>query len=365
MYNEQLEQLIDAALIDGELTEKEKQILLKKAQATGVDLDEFEMVLEARIFQSQSNKKNTIHAPNYDEPSTKTPTTSTPQNTGKMSSQKLSERLDNPLSEYSDVWINLDFDIDEPGEVLTAIEMSENKIKNIILNFPTPTDKEDMLDFLFYLKTQIQQSEHGFVFFAKFNECIDKIKMMYPGDVAFEHFIQITEGNNRIKVGAKGMSSYKFNKMFSNILSNYEQSKDYMSIGGGEDALGDFIESKSNAKSLIIAFPIPSDRDDLIDFMLYLKRQAFESEISNLLQKKFYECVNKARSLYPNDKEIIRIIDSGIKVSTAVSIKNGFRSIKHGSLTVFYVAKKIIKTIFILAIIGLIIWLVVWIVDFF
>ena len=51
MYNERLEQLIDAALADGELTEKEKQILFKKAQEMGVDLDEFEMVLDARLFK--------------------------------------------------------------------------------------------------------------------------------------------------------------------------------------------------------------------------------------------------------------------------------------------------------------------------
>jgi hypothetical protein len=57
-YNEQLEKLIEMALIDGELTEKEKQILFKKAEAFGVDLDEFEMVLEAKLFEKQqSNKK--------------------------------------------------------------------------------------------------------------------------------------------------------------------------------------------------------------------------------------------------------------------------------------------------------------------
>lgn len=54
MYNEELEQLIDAALTDGELTEKEKQILFKKAQAMGVDLDEIEMVLEARLIKKKS-----------------------------------------------------------------------------------------------------------------------------------------------------------------------------------------------------------------------------------------------------------------------------------------------------------------------
>ena len=43
MFNDQLELLINAALADGELTEKEKQILFKKAEAQGIDLDEFEI----------------------------------------------------------------------------------------------------------------------------------------------------------------------------------------------------------------------------------------------------------------------------------------------------------------------------------
>jgi hypothetical protein len=51
MYNEQLENLINLALADGELTEKEKQILFKKAEAAGIDLDEFEMVLDAKLAE--------------------------------------------------------------------------------------------------------------------------------------------------------------------------------------------------------------------------------------------------------------------------------------------------------------------------
>jgi hypothetical protein len=53
MYNEQLEKLIDLALADGELTEKEKQVLFKKAETLGIDLDEFEMVLDAKLFEKQ------------------------------------------------------------------------------------------------------------------------------------------------------------------------------------------------------------------------------------------------------------------------------------------------------------------------
>ena len=55
MYNDQLDKLIEMALMDGELTEKEKQILFKKAEIFGVDLDEFEMVLEAKLFEKKKS----------------------------------------------------------------------------------------------------------------------------------------------------------------------------------------------------------------------------------------------------------------------------------------------------------------------
>ena len=57
MYNEKIEQLIKAALADGMLTEKEKQILFKRAQEQGIDLDEFEMVLDARLVELQKAEK--------------------------------------------------------------------------------------------------------------------------------------------------------------------------------------------------------------------------------------------------------------------------------------------------------------------
>ena len=53
IYGNYLEHLIDMALADGDLTEKEKQVLFKKAEAMGIDLDELEMVLDARLFEKQ------------------------------------------------------------------------------------------------------------------------------------------------------------------------------------------------------------------------------------------------------------------------------------------------------------------------
>ena len=57
LYNEKMEALISAALMDGVLTEKEKQVLFKKAQEQGIDLDEFEMVLDARLVELQRKEQ--------------------------------------------------------------------------------------------------------------------------------------------------------------------------------------------------------------------------------------------------------------------------------------------------------------------
>ena len=57
MYSEELEALISAALADDCITEKERQVLIKRAEAEGVDRDEFELVLDSRIILA--NKKKT------------------------------------------------------------------------------------------------------------------------------------------------------------------------------------------------------------------------------------------------------------------------------------------------------------------
>ena len=49
LYDSDLEQLIDIAISDGELSEKEIQILTNKAKSKGIDPDEFAMVLDATL----------------------------------------------------------------------------------------------------------------------------------------------------------------------------------------------------------------------------------------------------------------------------------------------------------------------------
>lgn len=53
MLTPELEQLVQYALEDGELTEKERSVLMKKAQEAGMDLEEFEMILNAKLHAAK------------------------------------------------------------------------------------------------------------------------------------------------------------------------------------------------------------------------------------------------------------------------------------------------------------------------
>ena len=54
----ELEKLISMALEDGEISEKEHDVLRKKAQALGIDPDELDMVLGSKLEKQQSRKLN-------------------------------------------------------------------------------------------------------------------------------------------------------------------------------------------------------------------------------------------------------------------------------------------------------------------
>ncbi len=52
----EIEKLIELALADGQVTERERNVILKKAKSLGVDEDEVEMILDGRIHQLQSTQ---------------------------------------------------------------------------------------------------------------------------------------------------------------------------------------------------------------------------------------------------------------------------------------------------------------------
>lgn len=51
MFSERLEAMIEAVLQDGVLTQKEREVILRRAEKEGEDLDEFEIMFDARLSQ--------------------------------------------------------------------------------------------------------------------------------------------------------------------------------------------------------------------------------------------------------------------------------------------------------------------------
>ncbi len=181
MYNERIECLINAALADGKLTEKEKQILFKNAQEQGIDLDEFEMVLEARLTELEKVKKEAAPKSNKYGDVRKCPACGSMVPAFKGVCQECG-------FEFTNVDANLSSK--QLADKLLKEDSVEKKIE-IIETFPIPTSKADLLEFLTSLKPRLmgEQNQYTNAYSKKYLECIEKAKTAFEGDKQLQRFI--------------------------------------------------------------------------------------------------------------------------------------------------------------------------------
>ncbi len=164
IYNNQLEALIEAALADGVLTEKEKQILFKKAQMQGIDLDEFEMVLEAKLFEKRKSMQAVVSQQTSAAPrSNKYGDVRKCPSCGAMV-ESFSVRCPECGFEFNNVNANMtvtqffnrmqQIEENSNSNLLSVytkglgVNKTINMKKSLIVNFPVPTTREDILEFL-------------------------------------------------------------------------------------------------------------------------------------------------------------------------------------------------------------------------
>ena len=175
MISENLNSLIEFALVDGELSEKEKQILFKKAESEGIDLDEFEMILNAKLFKIKQNQNPQVPpasinvAPKSDKfgDIKKCPSCGAIVETfstrcidcgydfsniqANASVQKLFEMINDLESKRDNDETN---PIKAFGSVLTKSfglgigDRVNHQKKELISNFPIPNTKNDIIEFL-------------------------------------------------------------------------------------------------------------------------------------------------------------------------------------------------------------------------
>lgn len=183
MYNEKIENLIKAALADGVLTEKEKQVLFKNAQAQGIDLDEFEMVLDAKLVELQKAEKTAKSAPKSD----------------KYGSVRKCPACGAIVGAFKGVCPECGFEFNEVDANLSSKKLYEllskekftDKKQQIIETFPLPNTKADLLEFLTALKPRIMDTSSDFAgaYYKKYEECIEKAKVSFADDQQILPFI--------------------------------------------------------------------------------------------------------------------------------------------------------------------------------
>jgi len=180
MYNQQLEELIDAALADGVLTEKEKEILFRRAEAFGIDRDEFEMVLDARVSKlkaiaPKSNKMGDVK---------KCPA---------CGATVSADMVSCPECGYAFSDISANQSSQQLAEKLR--ECSTWEREQIITTFPVPNAKADLLEFLTSMIPRCFAKEKGYggdisnAYRQKVEECINKANVSFPNDPQFQGLI--------------------------------------------------------------------------------------------------------------------------------------------------------------------------------
>lgn len=167
--NEQLEKLIDLALADGILTDKEKEVLHRKATELGVDQDEFEMILSGKLTQKQNEINTSTNSVVLPPPPLEKPKSSKHGDIKKCPScGSPIESLKTKCPDCGHEFRNIDSNnsVKELEEKLSKIKFNEDdisdsaqkKIINIIKNHPIPNSKEDLFEMLTYMSGKVLAS---------------------------------------------------------------------------------------------------------------------------------------------------------------------------------------------------------------
>ena len=257
MFSEELEALIEVAILEGELPDKKRQILIKRAVSEGIDPDEFEMILDSRLYK---RRKSLGREPGYTAPAAAAgmpvpppvpapaPSTANPKvgnvpkcpncgaivESGTISCVECGHTFVNmqgnsSVQRFAEMLREIEarHQTGNGGKVFNSIAKGlgassrKNEICTAIDTFPIPNSKEDLLEFLCFLKPKSEKNKKGaFVktvdgimnvstlgiygvlsrtaggdtrideaYKAKYQECLNKAKLYLRTDPLFENML--------------------------------------------------------------------------------------------------------------------------------------------------------------------------------
>lgn len=217
MFSKELEEVIEAALADGVITEKERAVLHKRAAAEGVDPDELDIVIDGRLAKAKKQEDWLRPVPPPQAPQNnkhgvlrKCPNCGAQVGAGSVkcsecgyefagieansSVTKLSEQLQK-IEERSSGGLFSSF-ADMQGTSKRTKEMATT-----ITNFPVPTTKEDLLEFILFLQPKTKRFSNDPTlrvlqpaYKSKYKECLGKAKLFFADDPQFQPLLKNYKG---------------------------------------------------------------------------------------------------------------------------------------------------------------------------
>ena len=177
MINNELEELINAALIDNELSPKEKEILIKKAQSLGISQEELESILNEKMRNTgaanTSSKRGTVkHCP-------------------ACGAVMNSYQVKCPKCGYVVDEVDANKSVRDLSDAIREAKTLDER-KLVIKTFPVPNTKATLLELLTFLKPKVEDRNDPCyeAYYQKYQECVEKSKVSFGNDEDFKSFFK-------------------------------------------------------------------------------------------------------------------------------------------------------------------------------
>lgn len=205
MFSKELEEIIEAVLADGEITDKERAVLHRRAMAEGIDIDEFDIIINGRLVKRNAEKERQMVTPPR-LPSNKHGEIRKCPNCGAV------VEPGNPRCDecgYAFVGLKANSSREKLQQILAEIERRHSsnlksvffpqgrisELDNAINTFPIPTTKEDLLEFIMFLEPlasnwRKSENQNGPAYKSKYKECIKKAEFYFSDDPMFKKILE-------------------------------------------------------------------------------------------------------------------------------------------------------------------------------
>ena len=179
--NPEIEKLIDLSIADGQITEKERNVILRKAKELGSDLEEVEITLDSKLHQLKTTQAKP-----------------TKEKAGNIITCPACgfgvnsfESICSCGHEFRNIKaVNFLLEIEKRIEQVDKSRIDDfdkkQKKKQIIENIPIPNSKEDLLELLSIATSKGVNVSFGDPIYgawrSKAREALIKIEIMFPND---------------------------------------------------------------------------------------------------------------------------------------------------------------------------------------